>query len=459
MFVIKLKKLIIMCAVLALTGCNSVQADISGEPSATDTVSASEITEKTDLTALLIVNQLRGDSTIEEQVRKFNKSSEKYNLNLNIYTDDEDYYANSAFSRFSLDIASGDIPDIVILPPEKANIMKNSGYFTDISPLMDSFDGIKKTDLLDNVLESIEENGEIPLIYNSFSLETATAKTSIVGDLTDWSFEEMSEVYSKLPQDENHDFLYNLLDDGTFRHYVMQKMTSGCIDRENNTCDFSEVIPAVMDFIGSAKTVGARYKTMQIPYDFENMLRDDRAIVNFFEINGINSAYVYQAYTPFHDEEFTFVGMPSENGSGAYTMVDYMYGITETSDNKDGAWEFLNTLFATGYLTEKSLAYRGIPVTKQAVENLCSDRLTYASNSIHEYVSYPDSDENFRITDDAVNQLAEYVGTVTLEPYTDLQAESIINEECGAVFAGERTPGECAEILNSRIGLYLSETS
>ncbi len=455
----KLNKLIVMCTVLALSGCNSVRADISSESSLPDTETTSESNEKTDITAALIVNQMRTDPDIKEQVKKFNQYSEKYNLDMTVYMDDEDYYANSAFNRFSRDIASGDVPDIVILPPEKAYIMKNNSYFTDIALLMDSYDGIKKSDLLDNVVESIDENGEIPLIYNSFFLETAAAKTSIVGDITDWSFEEMSAEYNELPQDENHDFLYTLLDDGTFRRYITLKMTSGCIDREKNTCDFSEVIPDVMEFIGNAKTVGARYKTMQIPYDFENMLRDDRAVVNFFEINGINSSYVQQLYMPFHGEDFTFVGMPSNNDSGAYTIVNYMYGITETSTNKEGAWEFLSSLFATGYLKQKSLGYNGIPVTKEAVDVLCNDTPPSINNSIRDWFEYPDSDEQLEIMDKAVNQLAEYIGTVTLEPYSDSEIENIIKEECGAVFAGEKTPEECADILNNRIGIYLSENS
>ncbi len=449
----RLKKLIILCAVLALSGCNEVQTDTSEiQPTAESTT----IQEKTDISVALVVNQMYSDFSVEEQAEKFGKSSEKYNIDISVYMDDEDYYADSAFSRFSRDMLSGNVPDVIIAPPEKARILKNNGCFTDIAPLMESYDGIEQSDLLDNVLESVSEDGEIPLIYSSFMLETAAAKTSIVGNVTDWSFEEMSAEFAELPQDDNHDFLYSLLDDGTFRRYVTLKMFSGCV--YNNTCDFSEVVPYVMDFISSAKSVGARYKTLQLPDNFDNMLYDDRAVVNFFEINGINSSYTHSAYMPFHEEEFTFVGMPSMNGSGAYTTVTYMYGITETSGNREGAWEFVSSFFDTGYLTQKSLEYRGIPTTKKAVENLCSMG-SYMSNSIRAPYSYPDSDEQLEITDDAVNQLAEYIGTVTLEPYTDLQIESIINEECGAVYAGERTPEECADILNNRIGIYLSEKS
>lgn len=454
----KLKKLIVLCALLALSGCNSVQTDISGESSLPYISGTSEISEKTDITAAIIVNQLRSDSTIEEQIKQFNNSSEKYNINATVYMDDEDYYADSAFNRFSRDMVSGNSPDIIISSPEKAMVIKKGGYLTDIVPLMESYDGIKKSDFLDNVIESVEEDGEIRLIYNSFFLETAAAKTSIVGDTANWSFDEMSTEFDKLPKDENHDFLYNLLDDGTFRRYIMQKMTLDCINFENNTCNFSEIIPTVLDFIENAPTVGARYKTMQLPYDFENMLRDDRAVVNFFEINGINSSYVYRAYEPFHGEAFTFVGMPSNNNSGAYTTVNYMFGITETSLNKEGAWEFLNSLFDISYLTKKSLDYQGIPVTESAVKKLC-DTSPYVNNSIRQSFDYPNSDEQFRLTDDEVNQLAEYIGTVRLEPYSNPQIEDIIKEECDAVFAGERTSEECAELLDNRIGLYLSEIS
>lgn len=160
-----------------------------------------------------------------------------------------------------------------------------------------------------------------------------------------------------------------------------------------------------------------------------------------------------------HGDDFTFVGMPSNNNSGAYTIVNYMYGITETSTNKEGAWEFLSSLFATGYLKQKSLGHNGIPATKEAVDVLCNDTPPSINNSIRDWFEYPNSDEQLEITDEAVNQLAEYIGTVTLEPYSDSEIEDIIKEECDAVFAGEKTPEECADILNNRIGIYLSENS
>lgn len=449
----KSKNLIILCTVFVLSGCSEVKTE---NPEIQPVSEITTVQEKTDINVAFLTNQMYSDFSIEEQAKKFRKSNGKYNLDVNVYMDDEDYYAESAFNRLSLDIISGNIPDVIIAPPEKAHILQKNGYFTDIVPLMESYDGIKQSDLLDNVLESVSENGEIPLIYSSFTLETATAKTSIVGNITNWSFEEMSSAFAELPQDDNHDFLYNLLDDGTFRRYVTLKMFSGCVD--GNTCDFSKVVPYVMDFISSAKTVGARYKTLKLPENFDNMLYDNRAIVNFFEINGINSSYTISAYMPFYGEEFTFVGMPSLNGSGAYTRVSYMYGITETSENKEGAWEFVSSLFETGSLTQKSLEHKGIPVTKTAVENLF-DMGSYMNNSIRAPYSYPGSDEKLEISDNTVNQLVEYISTVTLEPYADLQIESIINEECGAVYAGERTPEECADILNNRIGIYLSEKS
>lgn len=446
------KKIIILCAVLALSGCSEVRTDTPEIQPVTE----STVQEKTDLSIAFLTNQMYSDFSIEEQAEKFRKSHGNYNLDVNVYMNDGDYYAESAFNRLSLDILSGNVPDVIVAPPEKAHILQKNGYFTDIAPLMENYDGIKQSDLLGNVLESVSENGEIPLIYSSFMLETAAAKTSIAGNVTDWSFEEMKTAFAELPQDDNHDFLYNMLDDGTFRRYVTLKMFSGCID--NNSCGFSEVVPYIMDFISDAKTVGARYKTLNLPDNFENMLYDNRAVVNFFQINGINSSYTFNTCIPFHDEEFTFVGMPSMNKSGAYTTVAYMYGITEKSGNKEGAWEFVSSLFDTGSLTQKSLECRGIPTTKKAVENLCGMG-SYISNSIRAPYSYPNSDEKHEISDDKVNQLAEYISTVTLEPYADLQIESIIKEECGAVYAGERTPEECADILSSRVGIYLSEKS
>ena len=63
-----------------------------------------------------------------------------------------------------------------------------------------------------------------------------------------------------------------------------------------------------------------------------------------------------------------------------------------------------------------------------------------------------------KFSDEQKQILYDYINRVEIDPFVNKNIEQIIKEESDYVFNGERSIDEFIEIINSRIGLYLSET-
>ena len=68
-----------------------------------------------------------------------------------------------------------------------------------------------------------------------------------------------------------------------------------------------------------------------------------------------------------------------------------------------------------------------------------------------------DRSEDFNISDETVQKAYDYITGVEFDPYLNYILSNMITEECRAVLEGDKTAEECADILQSRISIYLSE--
>lgn len=459
-----MKKMKLTAAILALsvlTSCSQGVGTSGNSDSSGKTGVNSGQAGNVELTAALVDNAIYWSDSPQLVTDKFNKSKNEITVDLKIYENDvDDYLSDSSFTALGLDMASGNIPDVVIAPPDKMDKLRRQGYLADLYPIMESADGIKKDDLLDNVTDCLESDGKMELIFSSFTLETAAAKASVAGVCESWSFDEMESVFSAHPQSEEYDFLYHQTDDGMFSDFLTKKMLMSCINMDDHTCNFTDMVPRLFRFYNAAPKVGARYKTGNYPDNFDYMLINNHAVVNCFTITGINSFCASEICTYFGGEPIVYVGYPSMNDSGAYTTVPLMYGISASCKNKEAAWEYISEYFGKSEQKRVSENCRGIPVTKEVLNELAYDTPSYMNNSIRSKLTTVISEEDsVEITDEAIDGLVDYVSNVKLEPFVNARIEQIIREEYMSVINDESTPEECAENLNRRIGLYLSEIS
>ena len=400
----------------------------------------------------------------------FNNTSDEYEIEIVNYAEqvEDDADGSKALRALQLDMATDKAPDIIGLAPLYMAELLQKDVLADMYELMDSCDGVKREDFLPNVLEGFDVNGEIPAVSYSFFIRTAVAKTKFVGDDAEsWTPEQAIAAF----EEYSSDMQFLGVDSHSYRpsDYMLFKAANSCVSLEDYTCDFSESdFITMLEYLKNhpealtEKPVLEDMTDDEIDVFFQELGReyyDDESLVKDLIISGINQSMGYSVYAEFGGEEVTYVGYPSDDGNGAYTEAGWMFGISERSPNKEAAWEFICFMLSNeGIMDELYERSGGIPILQKYLDNQRNNKDTEDHRSIY----YPltltdDSEDRVYITDEAVQQLYDYIINVEFEPYTDSRIENMIDEEVAPVLEGDRSAQECADILNSRISIYLSE--
>ena len=459
-----------LAVMLSAVSCSDVTPGKSNTPDSSSGAAAT--TESGEKTNIIIAVADSPDSWVGwqrvwEKAEKMNSGSGPYSVDIKHYEfDEDDNTGDSAVSRLSMDILSGKVPDVISASPFQLDKFRKNGYLADIGELMDNGAGLKREDFLENVIDSVEQDGEINVIYPAFTIYTAAAKTKLVGDSGNWTMQQAIDSFN----DFNGDFLADMYTKYDMRHYFFHGIMMDCIDFSGHTCDFSSELPEVIDFLDSVPVMEKRFGDSTAVI---GQIHDDTALVKEMWIPGISSHYASDVLCNFADEPFTFVGYPTNSGKGTYASVPSAFGIMSNSKHKAEAWDVLSQLFfGTTFQTEISNNAYGIPVRKSVVEDLLngagyseqtapSEEETSPkkpmSISIKAPVELPDGSQ-MTVSDAQIKQLSDLVTSFEIDPFVSPNMEWMIKEESDYVFEGERSAEQCADILQNRIGLYLSET-
>lgn len=446
---------------IGVFSCGNKADEVKNPKPMNQSESAAETDEKTVIT----IGSPAYNAMEMPLINKFNSSQDEYIVELKNYAEliEVDYDDEKALNMMRMEIANGTAPDIIMCHPEFMADFIRQNTFADLYQLMDSQDGVKREDFLPNVLEGFEIDGKIPAVSKTFYIRTANAKVKNVGDgKENWTPEEAMEVYDSKPEES---YFLNSTGDH-IADFLLKKAGRNCIDLKNYTCDFNnEDFKNTLDYVKSSpKNVeDVRLDEMTDDEvdaffrDKESELMYDRAIINEFTIAGINDTLTNNICTQFGGEETVMVGYPSYDGNGYITSCDFMYAINEDSPNKEAAWKFITYLLGEDILRDANLHNGGIPVIQSVLEEAAFEFDENVSGSIRSCHYLPDGSEDFNISDETVQKAYDYITGVEFDPYLNYILSNMITEECRAVLEGDKTAEECADILQSRISIYLSE--
>ncbi len=374
----------------------------------------------------------------------------------------------------NLDIISGDIPDIIELSGLSKSMYIKKGMLADLYPFIGKDDEIKKEDFVDSVINTIEHNGKLYYMPTLFSVNALVGSKKVFGDMEGWTYEEMEEKYKSMPK--NGVFMQGMTSDWFIQNMLSSQMKD-FIDFETGEVNLdSEEFVHMLEFSKNFQTTD-QYIKEQNANGWQNedrselinsgrLLLSDMYLYDFSDIQVNEKLYKKQG-------GYTVISQPSKdrNNKLSMTSVDACLSISENCDDKDGAWEFLRRLYSYDFQKQASGSY-GLPVRKDALEK----KMEYAMAT----KAYKD-DDGTQVT--PVNDSYSIDSfSVELKPYTKAQMDlfrdivgrigkesnydtyfndisEIITEETKALYAGDKTAKETAEILQSRVKIYVSENS
>lgn len=400
----------------------------------------------------------------QELASMYNKKNDSYKADLKVYWEMDDFTAV---------VLIDDAPDCISYSGTyNTRRLNNLGAVMDMYELSEKYGGFKREDILDNVAEALEIDGSLYGICQKFSIPVSIGRSDYFPNRK-MTWQEFKDIYNSFPEDV---YFSNIMGMNLPRDVFGFLCTSNLhsfIDYEKGECNFNT--PEFIEMLEFTKTV--RLMPEMDWQTFYDTHTDEEA--NLFQEDDLNSiskgesmitndwaSYIgdfieLKRKYNFDDGEFTFINSPSDNPN-SQIQLDTLYSVVTNGKCPEGAWDYINYITSEDLLTSYLQTYRSFSSFKGAFEKI-NERIRWESeNPIY-------IDENGRshavfttskpITDVEYNMALEYIGNCTVPTDYNEAVNNIIMEEYEAFAAGDKTAAECAEIIQNRVSIYLSENS
>ncbi len=391
-------------------------------------------------------------------VREFNAAENGYKIELVDYDeyDGEDSYDEGgaliaggwakADFELQMDILKGDtvhiVPEDTFSDSGKFDLLMTKGAFIDLYPFLDGDAEINRDTLNPHILKLCETEGKLCCLPQFYWIETMFGKTEYVGEQEGWTFAELKDRWNAMPDDAT--FNLNTDKEGVFR-VILRDNLGAFLDYENGTCSFdSPEFVEMLDFCNAFILLEGKDE----PDTRKPKFVMDMTLCGFNEFHRI--------LTWEDSADFTLVGYPAQEGNGAFLHPISRYAICADTppEVQAGAWAFLRMLMAEDFSCDMYNNYNGLlgfPVNRAAFERLAQEELNRPEAEQYSYGN---------MTQAEYERLCAYIQNIDkINDNIDDDLETIVNEEIDLLFNGEYTAQQCAEMIQSRASLYISERS
>ncbi len=386
----------------------------------------------------VIFGCLAVEDHIKENIRKFNKHSDKYRIKVKSYMDLYDDITK-AEEMLKADIVAGKQLDLFMLAGYEYVNYKNARALKDIKPFFDK--DLNRSDYFENILDIYSSDGKQYAIPVSFSLDTVIVSEDTAAGRTSWSQED---ILSLRKQNPNCTFLDEGSRDSAF--FMMLNYTLGdFVDYEKADCKFdSDEFKQLLEF------------AMTFPEEIDYMTYDGWSSIktgdSLMTMASLWSPELIELYNILFDNKASLIGFPSSDGSGNRIRASAVYAISAKSKHADGAWAFIKTFLEPEFQKNQPSFF---PMLKSVYNENVAE---YREGKIQKtYNNGRTAVELNGITQEEENKLLSAIESATAGVFYDTNITDIIREESQGYFKGQKTADEVAKIVQSRVKIYLQE--
>lgn len=390
---------------------------------------------------------------LEDAVILFNRASDRYHITVRVYADE---------TRMDVSMVSSNPPDMVALLPVNAVRYGEKDVLEDLSPYLEGSSRLKREDLLDSPLEKYTIKGRLVGIPSGFICRTISANGMGEGSAAGWRMEDVMRLAERNPGRKLN---------GSHISWILETLCGDTImdsflDRESGTCsldteEFRSLLRWLEAYCGNLT---------ELPYTIAEI---EDPLLEFQFMRNMGD---YLEYVSHPLEGWVSMGYPSPDGSPKYygTSVGAV-GIVSKSQNKEGAWmfieEFLSNLDVDYYNSAGTM-----PIRKDIMDEILRDAMTpdyiygetgeiqrnlngipsmypkwYSSRRQGEYWDYATQEE--------VDGLMELISQADFSPVDTLKMTvmGIISEELGSYLDRSKPLEEVTRIIQNRVTIAVQE--
>jgi ABC-type glycerol-3-phosphate transport system substrate-binding protein len=398
---------------------------------------------------------------IRRKALNFNKNNGKYKIKMVDYSslDDESNW-NAGVEQLNLDIISGNTPDILVLGDSlPVGSYINKGLFLDLSPLLEKDPDMSESDFLTNVIDACKTNGKLYQIVPEFAVNSICAKERYIDDPNNFTFKVCNDLVKKI--NPKKDFIFGMTTRSEFMENGLKFSGDKYIDWENKTCSFNN--DSFIEFLELANKMAVEFGDGVWEDYKDSIYRDDEALFSIQLFSSFRD-FIYMKNVLF-GEEVSFVGFPNDMGENFSTIQpEISLAICSQASDKDGAWSFVREFLTQEY--QDNISYN-FPIRKTSFDTYAAkamEKPSYMENGKlveYDYVYYIDGNEVTAqpLTKEEVTKYSNFIKGIHDIASSNRSVTEIINEEASAFFSGQKSAKEVADIIQSRLSIYVNENS
>lgn len=414
------------------------------------------------------------DEEMRKRVVEYNRTNDRYRIVLKEYSGN---HFSEGYLTLNNDIAAGNMPDILLTSGMPVDDYIRQGLIADLWPLIRGDEELSKTEFMTNVFDAYSKDGKLYYVVPSFVVVTMAARTSLVGDGSDWSMEKMRQVLDGMGGEAWP--IGEPLTRSDFINRAMSFCGGIFIDVEAGKCAFdTEEFISMIEFANTLPEEIDRAALAQSGYfrTSDTQYLDNRALLMELWIDSLSPSLSYQL-NGYLGGEFTLVGFPisfraesetasneaAVNRGGAYISSENQLVLSARSENLEGAWKFVRYYLTDEYQENTQW---GMPVNKRILMEQAKRTMErpFRIDESGEKVEY-DYTMSFNgeqmivrpLSQEQLNQLIAHMESIRNECYNNQEVMGIINEELGSYFSGQKSAKEAAALIQNRVQLYVQE--
>ena len=368
-----------------------------------------------------------------DAVIRFNNTDPEYRIEIEPLV----FNSENERDRLLLELATGsdlDLLDTSILPDRAVG----TGLLADMLPFLDADESLSREDFIEPLFALMLQQGKLYEYTDKFNMLSIATHPGFSGE--DWTVERIETLIREHPEMEP---IRPNMERELLTTLFAWAATAEFIDWETMSCDFER--PAFAHWLQLLKELpaGGEYndnpQLLDFAYDlatdarfrFRNSLKDTYVLAGFPESSGTGSYFLRQGESP-----------DAWYGSGGQNT---RIGILASGTRQEAAWRFVRTLIQGSDTVELT---QGIPALKAKFERALANAIDSGSG-----LSW--IQDAFSAEDAA--QIRELVYQSRGLVHTDEALLTILRSEMNAFLGGQKSAGEAARQIQSRVGLYLAE--
>ena len=411
---------------------------------------------------------------VSDAVSRFNRRSDGVKIEIVDYSryrqGNSDEEVMEGLTKLTTEIIAGNAPDLLALQGLPYAQLAAKGLLEDLYPWIDADPELSRGDFFPSVLKASELGGKLYQVCPSFSLYSLIGASSVVGEESGWTFDDLEQALSAMPEGcvplnpaMSRDNVLMMLLFTDLNSYV--NWESASCDFENE--DFYKLLGFCAQYSETPNFAGDGLSQQARVAAGKQLLMD----VEIYDLDEVC----------YHDQYFggscTYVGYPTRSGSGNVLYLTEGYAMSASCSNKEAAWDFLRSFLGQDYqrgqyglplrldVFEEKVEAAGIEYEKDAEGHYRLDEngeripvskggmgMSDESGVMVQYELYgltPEQGEKLRAVINSADRCVDM----------NTRIFSIVREEAAAYFAGQKSVEEVCRLIQSKVSLYLSEQS